>query len=259
MIKRREFLKTAGMASLATVSFPAFTSGERKKSHILSLSFDDGFRKSFLKTAEIYEKYRLSGCFNVIASASMPSFRPPDDYIRKDSLGDFDLWNDFVARGHEVMPHGYRHANLTEMPLSEAKELINKCLDIFSENLNGFEPENAIFNFPFNASNAEVENYLSQKVLAYRTIGKAINPLPHKNQKKLTCISYGPENIDSYLQEQIDLFLKQPSGWFIFNSHGLDGEGWGPLSSSLLDELLDRLSAMPHVAVLPVGRALIEL
>lgn len=31
------------------------------------------------------------------------------------------------------------------------------------------------------------------------------------------------------------------SGWLIYNAHGLDDEGWGPMSSVFLDELLDRL------------------
>jgi hypothetical protein len=44
-------------------------------------------------------------------------------------------------------------------------------------------------------------------------------------------------------------------GWFIFNSHGLDGEGWGPMSSGFLDELLAQLVELEHVAVLPVGKA----
>ena len=38
--------------------------------------------------------------------------------------GDFGLWNDLKARGHEVMPHGYKHANKASIPLAEAKDLI---------------------------------------------------------------------------------------------------------------------------------------
>jgi hypothetical protein len=80
--------------------------------------------------------------------------------------------------------------------------------------------------------------------------------MPFKGQKKLTCISHGPENIDKHLGESIDNFLKTPSGWFIYNTHGLDDEGWGPVSSSFLDELLDRLTKIGRVAVLPAGKVL---
>ena len=33
---------------------------DAKKTHFVTLSFDDGFKKSSLRTAEIYEKYGLS-------------------------------------------------------------------------------------------------------------------------------------------------------------------------------------------------------
>ena len=80
--------------------------------------------------------------------------------------------------------------------------------------------------------------------------------MKNKDQFRLTCTSKGPENIDKHLEQTISNFLKLPSGWLIYNTHGLDDEGWGPLSSSHLDELLSRLVEMDHVAVLPVGKAL---
>jgi peptidoglycan/xylan/chitin deacetylase (PgdA/CDA1 family) len=50
-------------------------------------------------------------------------------------MGDFGLWNELRARGHEVMPHGYRHANKRKMPFADAKELILRCLDVFDREL----------------------------------------------------------------------------------------------------------------------------
>jgi hypothetical protein len=38
--------------------------------------------------------------------------------------------------------------------------------------------------------------------------------------------------------------------------HGLDGEGWGPLSATTLERLLDRLVERRDTRVLPVGAAL---
>jgi hypothetical protein len=93
--------------------------------------------------------------------------------------------------------------------------------------------------------------------MAFRTGGPAINPLPHRGQSKLTCTSSGPGNIDAHLTGEIEKLLSQPSGWLIYNTHGLDDEGWGPLSASVLDGLLARLVAMPHVNVIPAGRALL--
>jgi len=256
MLGRRNFIKTAGMATFGLLGSKGLFGFKSEKTHIFSLSFDDGFEKSFVKTAEIYEKYGLSACFNVIATAHLDNFKPPDGYIRRNVLGDFSLWNDLQSRGHEIMPHGYNHTNLTQVPLEEAKNLIKRSLAYFEEHLKNFNITKSVFNFPFNASTEELENWLETQVMAYRTAGDVINCWPDRDQKKLTCISYGPDNIDDYLKEQIDQFLKQPGGWFIFNTHGLDGEGWGPMSSGLLDELLGKLISYDHVDILPVGKAL---
>ena len=258
MENRRSFLKKAGIGTLALPGLFCCISDKSDITHIVSISFDDGFKKSFIKTAEIYEKYNLSACFNVIASGHQESFVPPDDYIQQRIIGDFTLWNELKKRGHEVMPHGYKHENLARIPFQEATGLIDKSLDYFSEHLEGFEAQKSIFNFPFNSSTADLESWLNNKVLAYRTSGNVINELPYKGQKKLTCISQGPENIDNFFESQLQAFLSEPKGWFIFNAHGLDGEGWGPMNSSYLDELLDRLVKMEKVKVLPVGAALLK-
>jgi peptidoglycan/xylan/chitin deacetylase (PgdA/CDA1 family) len=107
---RREFLKAAGATAVSlALPLPVSANAPKPKRHIVTLSFDDGFKKSCIKTAEIYEKHKLSACLNIVASAHMQDFRPPDypDVPR----GDFGLWNELKARGHEIMPHGYRHAN----------------------------------------------------------------------------------------------------------------------------------------------------
>ena len=87
---RRDFFIAAGAtASALVVPGPSIASDRPKKRHIVTLSFDDGFRKSFLRTAEIYEKHKLSACLNVVAAWSLPPF------------ADFKLWNELQNRGHE--------------------------------------------------------------------------------------------------------------------------------------------------------------
>lgn len=265
---RRQILQALGMGS-ASVLLPLGltacnskgkkqghgTQFEDAKKHIVTLSFDDGFRKSSLKTAEIYEKYNLSACINVIATAHQKTFELPNEY-HQSPAGDFVLWNELKARGHEIMPHSYKHANLSQMPVAEAQDLIQRCFEVFLEELEGFDPTEAVFNFPYNASTLELEAWLSTRVRAFRTGGNAINPLPHKGQIKLTCTSFGPPNIDDHLNGQVERLLSTPSGWLIYNTHGLDDEGWGPVSSAFLDGLLARLVEVKSVAILPAGRAL---
>lgn len=226
--------------------------------HIISLSFDDGLRRSCLATARIYETYGLSACFNVIATGHMPSFVPPDPYHVGIPKGDFSLWNELQSRGHEIMPHGLDHRNLTSPSFPEAQRSILRCLGIFAAELEGFSPSEAIFNFPYNASTPDLERWLPTVVKAFRTGGRGINPLPHEGQVRLTCTAHGPGNCEQHLDGAIESLLSRPSGWLIYNTHGLDDEGWGPIRSSYLERLLGKLRSIDSVAVMPVGRALSE-
>ncbi len=78
---RRDFMKSdrcrSGIPCPANGRYCRTNLAEKKR-HIVTLSFDDGFKKSSIKTAEIYEKHKLSACINVVASAHMKDFRPPD-------------------------------------------------------------------------------------------------------------------------------------------------------------------------------------
>ncbi len=127
---RRDFVAATGTAASTFLVASSALASQRKtkKRHIVTLSFDDGFRKSSSKTAEIYEKYKLSACINVVASGF-----PEDAYIKKSPIGDFKLWNELQKRGHEVMPHGHRHENLQKVSFEEGKDLILRCLDVFDE------------------------------------------------------------------------------------------------------------------------------
>jgi peptidoglycan/xylan/chitin deacetylase (PgdA/CDA1 family) len=255
---RRKWLKLTGAGTFAVTvpsMFSFLNDSGREKKHIITLSFDDGFKKSTLLTAEIFEKHKLSACINVIATGHEKTFQIPDEY-QVTEKGDFVLWNELKSRGHEIMLHGYKHANKTKMPLEEAKDLVKKCLEYFSKNLDGFKADEAIFNMPYNASTPELETWLADQVKAFRTGGPGINPLPYKGQKKLTCSAFGPGSTEEYLEKEIDALLKLPSGWLIYNTHGLNGEGWGPMTSDFLDRLLGRLTLIDTVAILPAGKAL---
>lgn len=256
-----------GAAAIAAARLEAIAGGEtplRKapgkdasagaRMHIVTLSFDDGFRKSNIKIAELYEKYGLIACFNIIATADRSDFAIPNETLK--GFGDWALWRELAARGHEIMPHGYKHINLTKVPFDEAKELTLKCLDVFDKELPGFKRERAVYNFPYNASTPELEAWLPTVVRAFRTGWGAINPLPTKKTVKITTHAIGPENCERDLDKWIDELLKLPSGWLVYNTHGLDDEGWGPIGSVYLDKLLDRLIGIPTVRVMPTGRTL---
>ena len=251
---RRLFIKTTLIGNLA-LSTTAFKTG---KTHILTLSFDDGFKKSFYRIADIYEEFGLHACLNVIASGHLPSFQAVGQYILPELMGNFDDWNRLQERGHEVMPHSWQHLNLVQQPFEKATTLITRCLEYFEANLEGYRSSDAIFNFPFNASTPELEAFALTKVRAVRTSGKtALNPIPDSSVPViLGCQSKGPENIDHWVEQQVNEFLASSGGWLILNTHGLDEEGWGPMSATFLYDLLKRITKLKKLEILPAGEVL---
>jgi len=221
--------------------------------HIVTLSFDDGFRRSNLKIAELYERFGLRACMNVLAA---PEALVPEQHQYGTDRGDFALWNELQARGHEIMPHGLKHANKRDLPFDQARDLILRCLEIFAEKLEGFEARRAVFNFPYNASTPQLEAWLPTVVRAFRTSGGGINPLPTARTTKITTTGFGPENCEEHLDREIEALLRRPEGWLVYNTHGLDDEGWGPIRASYLERLLGRLTQIQGVRVLPAGAAL---
>jgi peptidoglycan/xylan/chitin deacetylase (PgdA/CDA1 family) len=231
--------------------------------HIVSLSFDDGFKKSSEATADLFERAGLRACINVLAGRFNPGDTAPAPVFKECDIpfGDFDLWNDLVARGHEVMPHGYRHANKSKLSFEDAQASILQCLDVFDAELRGFDRRRAIFNFPYNATTPQLEAWLPTIVRASRGGGIAhgINPIPNRETTVIRTCGFGPPNCENHLDQCLAELLKLERGWLVYNTHGLDAEGWGPIGTDYLRRLLDRLVAIPSVRVWPVGKAFTEL
>ena len=263
-MNRRDFIKSTGLITLGVGLYSFAEAGLHRlfaegKTHILTLSFDDGFKKSFYRTAEIHEEYGLKACLNVVAMGNTPGYIS-EKWIKEGLIGNFDDWNKLKDRGHELMPHSWDHKNLTEIPINEAKENIDKCLEYFEKNLDSFKASEAVYNFAYNASNQELEDYALKRVRAVRTGGWLVlqntkyNKLPDiSKQSRLGCWSYGPDMCDNNIESEVNEFLSENGGWLILNLHGLDDEGWGPVSSKYLDILLKRLVDIKNLALLPTG------
>jgi len=248
---RRTFIKST---ALSTLAFSLGKYGMADKTHILTFSFDDGFKKSVYRIADIFEEHGLQACINVIASGHFPKFQKVDDWILPELLGDFNDWNKLKGRGHEVMPHSWKHLNLARRPLEQSKELIVKCLDYFEENLDGYKNEGAVFNFPFNSSTPELEAFTLDKVLGIRS--RALREEVTPNIFRQGCYTNGPKNIDNWGDKEIKEFLSTSGGWLILNVHGLDNEGWGPISTKFLDKKLRQLSKIDYLEILPTAQVL---
>lgn len=259
-MKRRQFLKISALGGMG-LGLTGFSRGPI--THYLTLSFDDGFKKSFYRLAEIHENYGIKACLNVIATGHFPTFKTEPEWMPQHLLGDFEDWNTLKSRGHEIMPHTWDHLNLTKIPFEEAKANIDKCFAYFEKNLEGYDSKKAVYNFAYNASTPELDQYALTKVRSVRTGGWLVleNTMVNKINSStapsvLGCWGHGPDFCDDYVEMEVNNFLTSNGGWLILNLHGLDEEGWGPVSSKYLDKLLKRLSKMDQVAVLPTCEVL---
>lgn len=255
-MNRRNFIESATLISMG-IGLPAFI--ERRKTHIITFSFDDGFKKSFHSIANIHESHGLKACLNVIAMGHEKGY-VKDKFIISSPLGDFDDWNMLKSRGHEIMPHSWDHQKLTDLPVQEAIENIDKCFDYFTYNLDKYKPKEAIYNFAYNASNQALDDHTLIHARALRTGGWLVlkdtkyNPIRNIGKRvRLGCWSFGPELCDDKVEQEVNTFLSGPGGWLILNLHGLDSEGWGPISTGYLDRLLFRLVKIKHLDILPTG------
>lgn len=217
----------------------------------LTFSFDDGFLDSTTKTAAIFENFSLRAEFNVVASFSFKDDHTTNNHAK------FDFLNELQSRGHIIQPHGYNHTDKTKVAFNEATDLIDKCIDIFSENLDGFVAIKSIFCFPYNASNEEVEQYVSGKFRAFRTgYDKVINDIPSRKTKMIFGDSW--PNVEEQIDRSIQELLKMENGWLVYNTHGIDGEGWEPISSEYLEKTLVRLQTYNDIKILPRIKVLEE-
>lgn len=156
------------------------------------------------------------------------------------------------------MPHSWDHTNLTQIPLEHAKMDVVKCLDYFEKHLEGFKTSDSIYNFAFNASTPELEEFVLTKVKAIRTNGtSAVNLIPTSSKPmRVGCKSYGPDNADHWVEQQVNDFIKSEGGWMVLNLHGLNEEGWGPISSTYLDDLLKRMMKLDFLEVRPAAEVM---
>ncbi|MBN8218224.1 MAG: polysaccharide deacetylase family protein [Spirochaetes bacterium] len=201
----------------------------------LTLSWDDGFRRSCEVIAALYERFGFRAEFNLVATRAL-SGGPSAVHA------DFGFWNELQARGHSIQPHGFDHSNKSILTFEEGKDRILRCLDVFSRSLAGFSPERAIFAFPYNTATPALEAWLAGVVRAYRLSagGPAVMPLPTPATRRIHTV--GIEAAAQGLENALGELKASANGWLVYTAHGLDGEGWGPMRREFLEEFLERMA-----------------
>lgn len=223
----------------------------------LSLDFDDGFLRSCRKVADIFEGHGLRAAFNVLAD--------PDGFLDDapgypdHGRGRFDDWNALQTRGHNINPHGWDHHDLSQMPHDEAVAKLERCLNAFAQGLQGFDAKRCLYAFAYDRSTPALEAWLTERCLGVRAHGAPYNVIPAPGVRKVSTAGWGPDDVEAALERGFEKFLHQPEGWMLCGLHGLDGEGWGPISGAWLDGILGRLKKEKDLTLAPGSTVLAQL
>lgn len=198
----------------------------------VGLILDDGFAKSTEATAKIFESYKLPAVFAVLADPS--TFVP--------GCGGWSMWNELQQRGHIIQPHGQTHAKLTDLAPAAAIDLVQRCLDSFTENLRGFDAKEALYAFTYNTPTRETIDYLLPRVRALRIGGDPLLSDSDLASRVWRSQTDGPHDPYPDFVKQFDRARRKRPPAFFYCLHGLDGEMWGATSSDNLRRILDAIT-----------------
>jgi peptidoglycan/xylan/chitin deacetylase (PgdA/CDA1 family) len=205
----------------------------------VAMAFDDGFAKSSLKTADLFESFGLRAVFSVLADST--NFAP--NFV----VGDFDLWNELQSRGHRIHPHGWRHTNLGQVPHEQALDELRRCFDMFGENLAGFDPKRVVYQYAYNASTPALNESLLPRVAGVREGGSGILTPDQLKSRVWHSTTFGPGDPAAHLLSNLNECRAQRPAAFFYALHGVDGEAWGAIALDSLRKALELILNDPQL------------
>lgn len=205
----------------------------------VSFCFDDGFRRSSEEVATLFSAHGVRACFCVLAAPHETA----DSYVRKFETGGWANWRALRAAGHEIAPHGWAHENLFDLSFAAATDSILRTWDAFASELPGFDPQESVFHPAYLRAPDELVAWLGTHALAARIAGAdGINAWQaSKRGGIVNCVCFGPRDVDVRMRDRVSSFLAGEGDWLVPVLHGIDDEGWGPISRTALQDLVETI------------------
>ncbi|GIZ50096.1 polysaccharide deacetylase family protein [Noviherbaspirillum aridicola] len=203
---------------LNAASLTRYLGGKRSAA---SYTFDDGYASS-TTIAEIFEQSGWRATFYIVPGTV-------------ETLTGWDYWRAIAARGHEIGNHSMTHSiELNDPTLSEqtlmteivgAQQLIEQRL--------GMRPRTIAFPWHMYSARAlEIaeKSHLSVRKLA---IGESNYEFAFFDLAHDTTPEQALARANAQLTRVVDT-----DGWLVAGGHGVDGDGWSPVSSQFLRDHL---------------------
>ncbi len=209
----------------------------------ISFCFDDGFLASTEKVVQLFEARRLQATLCVMAAP----LESKDSAHEGGRFGDWGLWRELRARGHDIAPHGWAHERLDRLTREAACASFERMFARFETELPGFRSDGAIFHTPYLALPGTLVDWLRPRTAAIRlAIGNDGVASPREVQRShlIDCVTFGPHDVADKARARIANFAVSDGEWQVLVLHGIDGEGWGPLDLHQLTGLLEQCEGL---------------
>jgi peptidoglycan/xylan/chitin deacetylase (PgdA/CDA1 family) len=201
----------AGKASVSS-----FKGGKRAAA---SYTFDDNVITAF-DIADLFEARGLRASFYIV-----PGTMPDDRWPR---------YKDLNARGHEIGNHSMTHTIDLGLPDTTPAQMTTEIVDaqrLMTDKL-GFTP--LVFAFPWHSSTPDARALALKTHIAIRT---STDELPFT----MAFFDQDHGGLDAALttaNQQLAATVAA-RGWFVAAGHGIDGQGWSPVTRQFLNDHLD--------------------
>jgi peptidoglycan/xylan/chitin deacetylase (PgdA/CDA1 family) len=188
-----------------------------------SYTFDDGYQTSF-DIARMFENLNLRASFYIVAGSVQNE--------------EWEKWKALAEKGHEIGTHSMTHTLDLGDPARTEEQLtveITQAQSLIAQRT-GIKPK--VFAFPWHSYSARSRSIALQTHMAIRAPG------PDDTDYTL---SFFDQDQDHYpdptqtltiVNEQLRASVVN-GGWFVAAGHGLDGNGWSPVTTQLLTDHLD--------------------
>ncbi|RJF92085.1 polysaccharide deacetylase family protein [Noviherbaspirillum saxi] len=200
---------------------PQITRYKGNKDAAASYTFDDGYTSSD-KIAAIFESFGVRATFYIVASTVQ-------------DLTGWTFWKDLANKGHEIGNHSMTHAiEMADPSLSDQtlNSEINGAQQMIEQQL-GIRPLS--FAFPWHQYTSKALAMANTSHLAVRKLdmGESAYAFAFFDQDHSSSLSAALTEANNQLANMVSA-----GGWLVAGGHGVDGDGWSPVTSQFLRDHL---------------------
>ena len=131
-----------------------------------------------------------------------------------------------------------------KISVESAQASVQRTLDRFASELPGFDARQSLYHLAYLAAPAPIVQWIGERTLGARmALGNAgrNDPAAWSRGKPVDCLTFGPPDASLRAEDRIERFIRDEDCWLLLVLHGLDGEGWGTVTSTALEQMLDEV------------------